>query len=64
MLGWFIRILLLISGFIADWFILRDDLHFEIYQMVIAVLLVTSVMAIAAFWPFLKAWFAELIKKD
>ena len=56
-MGWIIRGLLVISGSIASWFVARDELKFAVVQMVIAVLLFTLVIAIAAFWPLLKNWF-------
>lgn len=51
MLGWLIRALMLLAGFITSWFIARDELKFNTIQMVIAILLFTLVVAIAAFWP-------------
>ncbi|EHL30061.1 hypothetical protein [Legionella drancourtii] len=57
MLGWIVRLLLVMSGSIASWFVARDALNFAVVQMVIAVLLFTLVIAIAAFWSTLKNWF-------
>ncbi|KTC90277.1 hypothetical protein OQJ18_04655 [Fluoribacter dumoffii] len=54
-----LRLLLVISGSIAGWFIARDELKFPIIQMVIAVILFTLVIVIIAFWPELK----KLIKR-
>ncbi|BCA94454.1 hypothetical protein TUM19329_08150 [Legionella antarctica] len=53
MLGWLVRILLMMAGSITSWFIARDSLKFNIIQMIIALFLVTLVMFIALFWrPF------------
>jgi hypothetical protein len=57
MLDWIVRLLLVVSGSIASWFVARDALNFAIFQMVIAVLLFTSIIIIAAFWSALKNWF-------
>ena len=57
MLEWTVRILLVISGSIGSWFVARDALNFAIVQMVIAVLLFTIMVLIAAFWPNIKKWF-------
>lgn len=63
MLGWFMRGLFVIAGFVASWFVVHEDLHFEIFQMVVAVLLFTLGVGVVAFWPLLKAWFKRIIKK-
>lgn len=59
---WIVRGLLVISGAIASWFVARDALNFAVIQMVIAVLLFTALVAIAAFWPTLKNWLKRLRK--
>lgn len=61
MVQWIVRLLLVISGSIASWFVARDALNFAVVQMVIAVLLFTVVIFIAAFWSTIKNWF---IHKD
>lgn len=63
MIGWVVRILIVVSGFIASLFISRDELKFDVIQMVIAVFLFTFSVAIIAFWPMLKAWFKRTGKK-
>lgn len=63
MLGWFARLLLIVAGSITSWFIARDALNFDIIRMVIAVLLFTLVVMIAAFWPTLTNWFKSKKKK-
>ena len=57
MIGWLIRILLVVSGFITSIFISRDELKFGVLQMVVAVLLFTFIVIIIAFWPTVKSWF-------
>ncbi|STY29278.1 Uncharacterised protein [Legionella wadsworthii] len=63
MLQWLLRLLLVISGSIASWFVARDELNFPIVQMVIAVVLFTLFISIIAFWPELKNWLQRIRKK-
>ncbi|WP_058535206.1 hypothetical protein [Legionella saoudiensis] len=56
MVEWIIKLLLVISGSVASWFVARDALNFAIVQMVIAVLLFTVVIFIAAFWSTIRNW--------
>ncbi|HHF7349791.1 TPA: hypothetical protein ACPSKE_003006 [Legionella feeleii] len=63
MLGWLVRILLVVAGFITSWFVARDALNFDIVQMVVAIFLFTIVVAIAAFWDLLVSWFRHRDKK-
>ncbi|KTC85649.1 hypothetical protein [Legionella drozanskii] len=51
MLGWLVRMLLVVSSSITSLFISRDVLNFSIFKMVIAVLLFTLFVFIVAFWP-------------
>jgi len=57
MLGWIVRALLVFAGSITSWFVARDALNFDVIQMVVAVILFTIFVAIAAFWPLIKDWF-------
>lgn len=50
MLGWILRILLVVAGSISSWFVARDALNFTIIQMVVAVILFTLAVMIIAFW--------------
>lgn len=59
MIGIFVRFLFVIGGFIASLFFARDALNFDIIQMVVTVLLFTSIIAIIAFWPIFKDWFKK-----
>lgn len=63
MIGWIVRLLLVLAGFITSLFVARDALNFNAIQMVVAVLLFTATVAIIAFWPFLKNLFNYLSKK-
>ena len=59
MLGWIVRMLLVIAGSITSWFVAHDALNFNIIQMVVAVFLFTLAVMIAAFWQEL----SDLIKR-
>lgn len=56
-MGRIINGLVIISGAIAGWFVAHDQLHFAIVQMVIAILIFTGIVALAAFWSNIKSWF-------
>lgn len=62
MIQLFLRLLLVVSGSIASWFVAHDELKFPIVQMVIAVILFTLIIGIIAFWSELKGWFKRIHK--
>jgi hypothetical protein len=51
MIGWIVRGLLAAGGILAGWFVTRDAPNFGVIQMVMALLLLTFVVAVIAFWP-------------
>ena len=51
MLGWIVRGLLIVSGFVASWIVTKDAPQFGTVQMAVALLLITLVVAVLAFWP-------------
>ena len=51
MLGWIVRGLLIVSGIVTGWFVARDAAIFGVAQVMVALLLITLVVAILAFWP-------------
>lgn len=59
MLGWTVRILMVVAGSITSWFVTRDALNFNIIQMVIAVFLFTLAVLMVAFWQEL----SDLVKR-
>lgn len=61
--GWISRILFVIAGFITSCFVARDALNFDVIQMVVTVILFTTIIAIIAFWPMLIALVKEFVKK-
>ena len=48
MIKWLIRPIMLVAAVIAGWFVARDAVNFSIIQMVVALLLVTALVAVAA----------------
>ncbi|CAM2761712.1 Uncharacterised protein [Legionella steigerwaltii] len=62
MFQWLLRVLFVISGSIASWFVAHDELKFPIVQMVITVILFTLIIGIIAFWSELKNWFKRIGK--
>lgn len=63
MLGWIVRILMVVAGSITSWFVARDALNFNIIQMVVAVLLFTFAVLIVAFWQELSALVKHIITR-
>jgi hypothetical protein len=51
MIGWIVRGLLAAGGILAGWFVTRNAPNFGVIQMVMALLLLTFVVAVIAFWP-------------
>jgi hypothetical protein len=44
---------MILAAFIASYFVARNAVNFSIVQMVVALLLITGLVAVAAFWEFL-----------
>jgi hypothetical protein len=51
MLSWIARVLLIVGGGVASWFVAPDADNFHFISFVAALLLFTLIVAIAAFWP-------------
>lgn len=51
MLSWVVRLLLIVSGFVAEFFVAKDALNFEVIQGVVATMLVALFVFVLAFWP-------------
>lgn len=63
MLGWAIRLLFVVAGFIASFFVARDALNFSMVQVMIVVLLFTTLVGILTFWPAIRDWTRHIFKK-
>lgn len=50
-----VRLLLIVGGMVASWFVGRETNTFLVMQSMFALLALTAMVAIAAFWPSIKA---------
>jgi len=50
-LGWVVRGLLIVAGFLASWFVAKDAPQFGLMQMAVSLLLLVLVLWVLAFWP-------------
>ncbi len=64
MLNWLIRPIMLVAAVITGWFVAEDAANFGVIQLVISVLLVTLIVAIAAFWESIADWLGWKPKQD
>jgi predicted signal transduction protein with EAL and GGDEF domain len=51
MIAWLVRILVIVSGFMASWFVTKDSPQFAVMQMAVILLVVVLIVAVLAFWP-------------
>ncbi len=51
MISWIVRFLMIAAGVVTGWFIAEDAVNFGIVQMMVALLLLTLIVAVIAFWP-------------
>jgi len=51
MFGWIVRVLLIAAGVVTSWFVARDAAVFGVAQVMMALVLITAIVAILAFWP-------------
>lgn len=56
MLTWLVRIVMALAGAIVGWFVARESASFGVVQMAVSLLLISLLVAAAAFWPSLVAW--------
>ncbi len=59
MLNLLVRPIMIIAAIIASWFVARDAVNFTIIQLVVALFLITLIVAIGAFWETLTDWFKD-----
>ena len=51
MLGWLVRIILILSGTILEWFVAKDSTNFSVLLGVLSIVLFTMVLFALVFWP-------------
>lgn len=61
-ISWLLQPVMATAAFIAAWFVAEDSANFGVVQMAVAVLLITSVVAVATFWRQIVTWIAALGK--
>jgi len=58
MIGWVVRLLMVAAGVVTGWFVAKDAVNFGVVQMMVALLLLTLIVAVLALWP--SNWTARL----
>ncbi|HEX2843131.1 hypothetical protein [Hyphomicrobium sp.] len=58
-INWLLRPLLLLAAVIAGWFVAEDATNFGLIQMVVAILLITLAVGLAAFWETVVDWWRD-----
>ncbi|WP_245435496.1 hypothetical protein [Microvirga calopogonii] len=51
MIGWIVRILMIAASVVTGWFVAKDAPIFGVAQVMVALLLLTFIVAVLAFWP-------------
>jgi uncharacterized membrane protein YoaK (UPF0700 family) len=49
--SWLIRLILIIAGVVAEWFIARDSPRFQPVELSVSILLVVFIVFVLALWP-------------
>ena len=49
-MNWILRPIMVIAAVIAGWVVARDAVNFSVIEMVVGLLLITTLVAIAACW--------------
>lgn len=55
-ISWLLQPIMVTAAVIAGWLVAEDAANFGVVQMAVAVLLMTTVVAIATFWRTLASW--------
>ena len=58
MISWIVRLLMIAAGAVTGWVVAEDAPNFGIIQVMVALLLLTLIVAVLAFWP--SNWAARL----
>lgn len=54
MISWLVRLLLVASGAVAQWFVTADSPNFGLVQWAVALMLLTLIVFVVAYWP--RSW--------
>jgi hypothetical protein len=55
-ISWLLKPVMATAAFIATWFVAEDSANFGVVQMAVAVLLMTSFVALITFWQSIFSW--------
>jgi hypothetical protein len=58
MVNLLLRPVMFLAAIIASWFVARDAVNFSVIEMVVALFLITIIVAIGAFWETISGWFS------
>jgi len=58
MISWIVRLLMIAAGAVTGWVVAEDAPNFGIIQVMVALLLLTLIVGVLAFWP--SNWTARL----
>jgi hypothetical protein len=61
-ISWLLQPIMAAAAAIATWFVAEDSANFGVVQMAAAVLLMTTIVALATFWRSLFSWIKVLRK--
>ena len=64
MVNLLLRPVMFFAAIIAGWFVARDAVNFNVIQMVVALFLITAIVAIGAFWETISGWFKSKDAKN
>ena len=59
MLNLIIRPIMIVAALIAGWFVARDAVNFNVIQLVVALFLLTAIVAIGACWESISDWLRD-----
>ena len=51
MISWIVRFLMIAAGVVTSWFVAQDAVNFGAIQMMVALMVLTLIVAVLAFWP-------------
>ncbi len=61
-ISWLVAPVMALAAAIASWFVAKDSASFEVVQMAVAVLLITTAVAIVVFWKPAVRWIRQHFK--
>lgn len=56
MVNLLLRPVMFLAAIVTGWFVAEDAVNFNVIEMVVALFLITIIVAVAAFWETLSDW--------